>query len=78
MPINLPVPQDVQPQSLYQLLADILRRATDGTVVLPVGGELMYAPTNASTSGRKYRIQIIEVTDPDTQQIQAVIQVVPA
>lgn len=40
--------------------------------------EPMYIPINAPTSGRKYRIQIVEVTDPDTQQIQAVIQVVPA
>lgn len=40
--------------------------------------EPIYLPVNAATSGRKYRIQIIEVTDPDTLQIQAVLQVVPA
>ena len=42
------------------------------------GLEPIYIPVNAPTSGRMYRIQIVEVTDPDTAQIQAVIQVVPA
>jgi len=42
------------------------------------GGEPIYIPVNALTSGRRYRIQIIEVTDPETSQIQAVIQVVGA
>lgn len=41
------------------------------------GNEPIYVPVNAPTSGRKYRIQIIEVTDPDTQQISPVLQVVP-
>ena len=44
----------------------------------PADGEPTYEPVNAAGSGRKYRIQIIEVTDPETQQIQSVIQVVPA
>lgn len=75
MPINLPAPQNLD-SNLYQLLTDMLRRATDGTVPLPTGGELIYTPINASTSGRHYRLQVIEVTDPDTQQISPVIQVV--
>lgn len=41
-----------------------------------VDSEPLYTPTNAPTSGRLYRIQIIEVTDPDTNQIMPVIQVV--
>lgn len=32
MSINLPVPIDIQPRSLSQLLSDILRRASDATV----------------------------------------------
>lgn len=51
---------------------------TDTTAPFTTGQEPIYIPVNAPTSGRKYRIQIIEVTDPDTSQIQAVIQVVPA
>ncbi len=42
------------------------------------GLEPIYFPVNAPASGRRYRIQIVEVTDPDTQQIQPVIQVIPA
>lgn len=42
-----------------------------------VDSEPLYTPANAPTSGRLYRIQVIEVTDPETQQIQPVIQVVP-
>ena len=42
-----------------------------------VGSEPLYTPANAPTSGRLYRIQIVEVTDPETQQIQPVLQVVP-
>ncbi len=41
----------------------------------PVDGEPTYTPTNAPDSGRKYRIQVIEVTDPDTQQISPVLTV---
>lgn len=74
MPINLPAPQNLD-SNLYQLLTEILRRAVDGTVVLPTGGELMYVPTNATTSGRKYRIQVLEVTDPDTLVISPVLTV---
>lgn len=44
----------------------------------PDGAEPTYTPVNAPTSGRKWRIQIVEVTDPDTQQIMPVVQVVPA
>lgn len=42
-----------------------------------VDKEPVYTPQNAPTSGRLYRIQIVEVTDPVTQQISPVIQVVP-
>ncbi len=77
MPINIPAPQNLD-AALYQHLVEVLRRAVDGTVPLPTAGELIYTPVNAATSGRHYRIQIIEVTDPDTLQISAVIQVVPA
>lgn len=41
------------------------------------GDEPLYQPANAPTSGRTYRIQIVEVTDPETQQVSPVIQVVP-
>lgn len=75
MPINIPGPQS-DDNTLNQLLGEVLRRATDGTVPLPTGGELIYTPINASSSGRHYRLQVIEVTDPDTQQISPVIQVV--
>ena len=75
--INLRVAGEIEPHSLSQLLSDILRRAVDGSIPYPTNGEQTYVPNNAQTSGRRYRIQIIEVTDPDTQQIQAVIQVVP-
>lgn len=44
----------------------------------PDGFEPTYTPVNAPTSGRKYRIQVIEVTDPDTQVISPVLQVIPA
>ena len=77
MPINIPAPQNLD-LNLYQLISEILRRSTDGTVPLPTSGELIYTPVNASSSGRHYRIQIIEVTDPETQQISPVIQVIPA
>lgn len=40
--------------------------------------EPTYLPVNAPTSGRKYRIQVVEVVDPETQQIQPVLQVIPA
>lgn len=41
------------------------------STVLPIatGAEFVYIPVNAPTSGRTYRIQVEEVTDPDTQQI---------
>ena len=41
-----------------------------------VNSEPTYTPINAATSGRKYQIQVIEVTDPETQQISPVLQVV--
>lgn len=50
----------------------------DTTSPFAAGAEALYIPVNAPTSGRQYRIQVVEVTDPDTQQIQAVLQVVPA
>lgn len=77
MPINIapPISSDF---TLYQFFSEFLRRSVDGTVPLPTSGELIYTPVNAPTSGRHYRIQIIEVTDPETQQISPVIQVVPA
>lgn len=74
MPIQLPAPQNLD-LNLYQLLTEILRRSVDGTVVLPIGGELMYVPTNATTSGRKYRISVKEVTDPDSGEISGVASV---
>lgn len=41
-----------------------------------VDSEPLYTPTNAPTSGRLYRIQVVEVTDPETQQISGVLSVV--
>lgn len=49
----------------------------DTTAPFADGAEPIYLPVNAPTSGRQYRIQVVEVTDPDTQQISPVIQVVP-
>lgn len=43
----------------------------------PAGLEPTYTPVNAPNSGRKYRIQIIEVTG-ENGAIQPLIQVVPA
>lgn len=51
MPINLPVPQDIKPQSLYQLLSDILRRAEDGTLS-------QSAVVITGASGDKYSIGV--------------------
>lgn len=50
----------------------------DTSSAFPTGEEPIYLPVNAPTSGRQYRIQIVEVTDPDTSQITPVIQVIPA
>lgn len=75
MSINLPVPNDIEPRSLSQLLSDMLRRTNDATTAFATGSEPTYVPTNAPTSGRKYRIGVIEVTDPDTQVISGALTV---
>ena len=49
----------------------------DTTSPFPDGAEPTYVPVNAPTSGRQYRIQIVEVTDPETSQISPVLQVIP-
>jgi len=41
-----------------------------------VNSEPVYTPINAPVSGRLYRIQVIEVTDPETGQVNAVIQAI--
>ncbi len=45
----------------------------------PSGSEPVYIPVNAPSSGRKWQIQIEEVTDPDTGQIfgRLLVQLVP-
>lgn len=49
----------------------------DTAFPLAVGKEITFIPVNAPNSGRKYRLQVIEVTDPDTKQIQPVLQIIP-
>jgi hypothetical protein len=53
-------------------------KAASLDTVDPFAAELepSYIPVNAATSGRKYRIQIIEVLD-ENNALQPVIQIVP-
>lgn len=53
MPIFLPLPQ-VQDRNLYQLLAEVLRRAVDGSIALPDGKGIILASPN----GTKYRLGV--------------------
>lgn len=53
MPISLPVPQDLD-RNLYQLLAEILRRAVDGSIAIPDGKGIILASPN----GTKYRLGV--------------------
>ena len=41
----------------------------DTTAAYPTGSEPLYVPINATTSGRTWRLQVEEVTDPDTGQV---------
>ena len=52
---------------------------TDTTSPFPSGNEPLYIPINAPASGRKWQIQIEEVTDPDTGQVygRLLVQLVP-
>lgn len=53
MPISLPVPHDTE-KNLYQLLAEILRRAVDGSIPYPYGlGPILTAP-----NGSKWRLGV--------------------
>lgn len=47
-------------------------------IPFPAGVEPTYTPVNNPASGRRYRIQIIEVTGEDGVTLQPVIQIVPA
>jgi len=54
MPINLPVPHDIEHRSLYQFLSDILRRAIDGSInpaVVNVGVKVVGNDITISTAG---------------------------
>ncbi len=53
MPIQIPVPQTFE-KSQYQLLAEILRRAVDGSIAIPDGTGLILASPN----GTKYRLGV--------------------
>lgn len=53
MPIQIPVPQTLD-YGLYQLIADILRRAVDGSVGIPDGTGLILLSPN----GTKYRLGV--------------------
>ena len=53
MPINIPVPQ-LPDTGLYQLLAEVLRRAVDGSIPMPDGKGIILA----SPDGTKYRLGV--------------------
>lgn len=53
MPINLPLPA-IEDPALYSLLAEILRRAVDGSIALPDGKGIVLASPN----GTKYRLGV--------------------
>ncbi len=53
MPIQIPVPQNLD-SNLYQLIAEILRRAVDGSIAIPDGKGLILASPN----GTKYRLGV--------------------
>lgn len=50
----------------------------DTAFPLAVGKEITFLPVNAPNSGRKYRLQVIEVTNQETKQIVPVLQIIPA
>lgn len=55
MPIRIPVPQNLD-RNLYQLLAEILRRAVDGSIGIPDGeGIILLSP-----NGTKYRLGVAD------------------
>lgn len=53
MPINIAVPR-IDDMSVYQLLAEILRRAVDGSIGIPDGKGLILLSPN----GTKYRLGV--------------------
>ena len=53
MPINIPLPQ-LADRGLYALLAEVLRRAVDGSIALPDGKGIILA----SPDGTKYRLGV--------------------
>jgi hypothetical protein len=53
MPINIPLPQ-LADRGLYALLAEILRRAVDGSIALPDGKGIILASPNKT----KYRLGV--------------------
>jgi len=55
MPIQIPVPQTFE-KSQYQLLAEILRRAVDGSIPIPDGTGIVLASPN----GTKYRLGVAD------------------
>lgn len=80
MPINIPVAIDIKQQSLYQLLAEILRRALDVSInpaqinvqLNITGNDLkIVTPQNgvqiaaSNGSGNFYRLTVQEVTGED-------------
>ena len=50
----------------------------DLATAIPAGSEFLLVPVNNPGSGRKYRIQIYEVLNNETGQLDPVIQIVPA
>ena len=55
MPIRIPVPQNLD-RNLYQLLAEILRRAVDGSIAIPDGEGIILS----SPDGTKYRLGVAD------------------
>lgn len=55
MPILIPLPQ-LADRSLYALLAEVLRRAVDGSIALPDGKGIILASPN----GTKYRLGVAD------------------
>ena len=53
MPIRIPVPQNLE-RNLYQVFAETLRRAVDGSIPIPDGEGIILASPN----GTKYRLGV--------------------
>ena len=64
MPINIPIPQNIE-TSLYQCLTETLRRAVDGSIALPDEKGIILA----SPDGTKYRLGVANDGALTTKQL---------